>query len=57
LIGLPMGAAGVGYTNSALALGPEEVAYRYDKLHLVPFGEFVPPFFSVVCAHDEHAAG
>ena len=39
LIGLPMGAPGVGYSNSALALGPEEVAYRYDKLHLVPFGE------------------
>jgi len=45
LIGLPMGAAGLGYTNSALALGPDEVAYRYDKLHLVPFGEYVPPFF------------
>jgi len=45
LIGLPMGAAGLGYTNSALALGPDEVAYRYDKLHLVPFGEYVPPLF------------
>ena len=45
LIGLPMGAAGVGYTNSALALGPEQVSYRYDKLHLVSFGEYVPPLF------------
>jgi apolipoprotein N-acyltransferase len=35
----------LGYTNSALALGPDEVAYRYDKLHLVPFGEYVPPLF------------
>jgi apolipoprotein N-acyltransferase len=57
LIGLPMGAAGLGYSNSALALGPQEVAYRYDKLHLVPFGEICAALVSMVCAHDEHAAG
>lgn len=45
LIGLPMGGANVGYSNSVLALGPDTSKYRYDKQHLVPFGEFVPPFF------------
>ena len=45
LIGLPMGGANVGYSNSVLALGQETLKYRYDKQHLVPFGEFVPPFF------------
>ena len=46
LTGIPLGDYNAGYTNSVVGIGGnKDQLWRYDKHHLVPFGEFIPPFF------------
>jgi len=47
IMGLPVRDASGRYYNSVLGLGASPTQ-RYDKTHLVPFGEFIPPGFGWV---------
>jgi apolipoprotein N-acyltransferase len=44
-LGMPILESGQVFNSVAMIDARNAVTYRYDKTHLVPFGEFVPPGF------------